>query len=101
MSPPFLLVPLRATCPQPYVLTPTTGMASPFNLPQNSLSYTENFLYMMDRLSQEQYRPNPKLARALDILFILHVGMTKRRMARCQPWPDVYACMHARRPTTS
>ncbi|KAI8048888.1 citrate synthase-like protein [Syncephalis plumigaleata] len=44
----------------------------PYNLPRNDLSYTENFLYMMDRLSEEKYRPNPKLARALDILFILH-----------------------------
>jgi citrate synthase len=27
---------------------------------------------MLDRLSEDNYRPNPKLARALDILFILH-----------------------------
>lgn len=44
----------------------------PYNLPQNGLSYTENFLYMLDRLSEDGYRPNKKLARALDILFILH-----------------------------
>lgn len=61
-----------------------------YNMPQNGLSYTENvrdipliksinsliyrmqFLYMLDRLSEDNYRPNPKLARALDILFILH-----------------------------
>ncbi|KAG9292443.1 hypothetical protein G9A89_015313 [Geosiphon pyriformis] len=43
-----------------------------YNTPQNNLSYTENFLYMLDRLSEENYKPNPKLARALDILFILH-----------------------------
>jgi len=41
-------------------------------MPQNDLSYTENFLYMMDRLSEENYRPNPVLAKALDVLFILH-----------------------------
>ena len=44
----------------------------PYNLPQNGLSYTENFLFMLDRLSEDGYKPNPKLARALDILFILH-----------------------------
>jgi citrate synthase len=37
-----------------------------------SLSYAENFLYMLDKLSHVNYKPHPKLARALDILFILH-----------------------------
>src|SRR5690554_1682938 len=36
------------------------------------LGYTENFLYMLDSLGQPGYRPHPRLARALDILFILH-----------------------------
>ncbi|KAI3638333.1 hypothetical protein MIR68_003944 [Amoeboaphelidium protococcarum] len=44
----------------------------PYNLPKNGLDYTENFLYMLDHLNEEEYRPNPRLARALDILFILH-----------------------------
>lgn len=44
----------------------------PYNYPVNHLSYTENFLYMMDRLSEYDYRPNPVLAKALDILFIIH-----------------------------
>lgn len=43
-----------------------------YNQPVNHLSYTENFLYMMDHLQEPNYRPHPKLARALDILFILH-----------------------------
>lgn len=43
-----------------------------YNKPQNHLSYTENFLFMLDRLSEDGYRPNPKLAKALDVLFILH-----------------------------
>lgn len=45
-----------------------------YNAPQNGLGYTENFLYMLDNLGEEEYRPHPKLARALDVLFILHVG---------------------------
>ncbi|KAJ3032620.1 hypothetical protein HDV00_007314 [Rhizophlyctis rosea] len=44
----------------------------PFNLPQDGLTYTENFLFMMDHLSERNYHPNPRLAKALDILFILH-----------------------------
>lgn len=44
----------------------------PYNNPVNHLSYTENFLYMMDRLSEANYKPHPKLAKALDVLFILH-----------------------------
>ncbi|PKY58901.1 citrate synthase-like protein [Rhizophagus irregularis] len=27
---------------------------------------------MLDRLSEENYKPSPKLAKALDVLFILH-----------------------------
>lgn len=36
------------------------------------LSYAENFLYMIDRYSNADYRPNAELAKALDVLFILH-----------------------------
>jgi len=38
----------------------------------DDLSYTENFLYMLDKLSGREYHPNPVLAKALDVLFILH-----------------------------
>ncbi|KAJ9682697.1 hypothetical protein PVL29_018593 [Vitis rotundifolia] len=41
-------------------------------LPSSSFSYSENFLYMLDSLSNRSYKPNPRLARVLDILFILH-----------------------------
>ncbi|KAL8508007.1 hypothetical protein ACS0TY_018533 [Phlomoides rotata] len=41
-------------------------------LPSSNLSYSENFLYMLDSLGDRSYKPNPRLARALDILFILH-----------------------------
>ncbi|GFH18987.1 citrate synthase [Haematococcus lacustris] len=41
--------------------------------PNQRLGYTENFLYMLDGdNSATSYRPNPKLVRALDIMFILH-----------------------------
>ncbi|KAH9794174.1 Citrate synthase 2 (peroxisomal) [Citrus sinensis] len=41
-------------------------------LPSNNLSYSENFLYMLDSLGNRAYKPNPRLARVLDVLFILH-----------------------------
>ncbi|KAL5126385.1 Citrate synthase, glyoxysomal [Glycine soja] len=41
-------------------------------LPSNHLSYTENFLYMLDSFGNRSYKPNPRLTRVLDIIFILH-----------------------------
>jgi citrate synthase len=48
----------------------STGM--PFVFPDNSLSFTENFLSMMWKVAEPRYEPDPALARALDVLFILH-----------------------------
>lgn len=44
----------------------------PFNYPDSTRGYTGNFLYMMDHMGEKDYEVNPVLARALDILFILH-----------------------------
>ena len=44
----------------------------PFVYPKNSLNYTENFLYMMFSMPSEEYTPNPLLAKALDLIMILH-----------------------------
>ncbi|MCA9074450.1 MAG: citrate synthase [Planctomycetaceae bacterium] len=44
----------------------------PYNYPKNNLSYTENFLHMMFKMSDNPYKPEPALVRALDVLFILH-----------------------------
>ena len=40
--------------------------------PEDKLSYCENFLYMLDKLSHKDYKPHPVLVKALDVLFILH-----------------------------
>jgi citrate synthase len=40
--------------------------------PNQRLSYSENFLYMLDASNKPNYRPNPRLARAMDIMFTLH-----------------------------
>ncbi|MDH4151047.1 MAG: citrate synthase [Betaproteobacteria bacterium] len=47
-------------------------MGQPFMYPKNSLSYTENFLYMMFGNPCEDYKPNPVVSRAMDRILILH-----------------------------
>lgn len=42
----------------------------PYNLPDNDLSYSANFLNMMWKIGD--YEVDPRLERAMDILFILH-----------------------------
>ena len=44
----------------------------PYNYPDNDLNYTENFLSMMFKATELKYEPDPRLAKALDVLFILH-----------------------------
>ncbi len=40
--------------------------------PDNELSYSGNFLNMMFKMTERNYKPNPAVENALDILFILH-----------------------------
>ena len=44
----------------------------PFVYPDNDLSYVENFLSMVARMTEPQYQANPIFTRALEVLFILH-----------------------------
>jgi citrate synthase len=44
----------------------------PYVYPDNELSYPANFLSMLYKMSEHRYEPDPRLQRALDILFILH-----------------------------
>src|SRR3712207_3251620 len=48
----------------------TQGM--PYVYPDNDLRYAGNFLNMMYKMTELKYEPDPRLERALDILFILH-----------------------------
>ena len=48
------------------------SVGMPFVYPDNSLSFTANFLSMMWKVAEPRYDANPALAKALDILFILH-----------------------------
>jgi citrate synthase len=44
----------------------------PYVYPDNDLSFSENFLSMMFKMTEVKYDPDPRLAKALDVLFILH-----------------------------
>ncbi len=44
----------------------------PFIYPDNDLSYVENFLSMVARMSEPRYEANPVFVKALEVLFILH-----------------------------
>lgn len=44
----------------------------PFVYPRNDLNYTENFLHMMFSMPSDTYKPSPLLAKALDLIMILH-----------------------------
>jgi citrate synthase len=48
------------------------SIGRPYNLPDNDLGYSGNFLNMLFRMTETKYKCNPVLERALDVLFILH-----------------------------
>ncbi len=48
------------------------SIGRPYVYPDNDLSFTGNFLNMLFKMTEVKYQPNPKLERALDVLFILH-----------------------------
>jgi citrate synthase len=63
------------------------SVGMPFVYPDNSMSYSQNFLSMMWKVAEPRYEPDPILAHALDVLFILHAdheqncGTTAMRVA--------------------
>jgi citrate synthase len=48
------------------------NMGQPYVYPDNDLDYASNFLGMMYKMTELKYEPDPRLSRALDVLFILH-----------------------------
>jgi len=48
------------------------SLGFPYVYPDNDLSYAANFMNMLWKMVEPKYAANPVLARALDILFILH-----------------------------
>ncbi|HCO59539.1 MAG TPA: citrate (Si)-synthase [Porticoccaceae bacterium] len=56
---------LAAMCYKHYV-------GQPYMYPKNQMSYSENFLHMMFGTPCDEPRVNPVLAKAMDLLFLLH-----------------------------
>ncbi len=48
------------------------AIGQPFVYPRNDLSYAENFLYMFHAVPTEEYKINPVLSKAMDLIMILH-----------------------------
>jgi citrate synthase len=48
------------------------NLGLPYVYPDNDLGYPENFLSMLFKMAEWKYEADPRLARALDVLFILH-----------------------------
>ena len=63
---------LIAKMPTLAAFTYRHSMGLPYVYPDNELSYTGNFLNMLFKLAEAKYDPDPRVERALDVLFILH-----------------------------
>ena len=94
---------LAAKVPTIAAMTYRFSKGLPFVLPNNSMNYSQNFLNMMYRIGDD-YRVDPTLARAMDVLFILHAdheqncGTTTMRVvasANADPYSSVAAAAAA------
>jgi citrate synthase len=76
------------------------SVGMPFVYPDNSLPFAANFLSMLWKVAEPRYDANPALARALDVLFILHAdheqncGTTAMRTV-ASAHADPYSCVAA------
>jgi citrate synthase len=76
------------------------SVGMPFVYPDNNLDFCSNFLSMMWKVAEPHYEPDPVLARALEVLFILHAdheqncGTTAMRVVGSSH-ADPYSCTAA------
>jgi citrate synthase len=76
------------------------SVGMPFVYPDNSLSFSANFLSMLWKVAEPRYDANASLAHALDVLFILHAdheqncGTTAMRTV-ASAHADPYSCVAA------
>jgi citrate synthase len=66
------IVRLIAKMPSIAAMAYRHSVGFPYVYPDNDLTYPENFMNMLWKMVEPKYVANPVLARALDILFILH-----------------------------
>src|SRR4030095_2446996 len=60
----------KSPLPAPSAYPHSLGL--PYVYPDNDLSYAGNFLSMLFKMAEPKYEPDPRLEKALDVLFILH-----------------------------
>lgn len=68
----FVVIRMLAKIPTIAAMAYKYSIGQPFIYPDNSLSFTENFLHMMFATPCEKYKVNPVMSRALDKIFIFH-----------------------------
>jgi len=78
----------------------TYSTGRPQRYPNNRLDYASNFLQMMFGLPSQDYEVNPVLARALDVIFILHAdheqnASTSTVRLAASSGANPFACMSA------
>src|SRR5262249_40256320 len=66
------IIRLIAKMPSIAALVYRHNLGFPYVYPDNDLGYAENFMNMLWKMAEPTYVANPVLARALDILFVLH-----------------------------
>ena len=66
------MVKLLAKLPTLAAWTFRKNIGRPINYPNPKLDYTSNFLYMMNSCPNTDYKPDPIIAKALNVLLILH-----------------------------
>ena len=78
------------------------NMGQPYVYPDNDLNYAGNFLGMIYKMTELKYEPDPRIERALDVLFILHAdheqnASTSAVRAIGSTQVDPYSAVAARR----
>jgi citrate synthase len=67
------------------------NMGQPYVYPDNDLRYPGNFLSMLYKMTELKYEPDPRLERALDILFILHADHEQNCSTSAGPLGRLFA----------
>ena len=76
------------------------GLAKPYVTPDDSLGYCHNFLAMLFKQAERRYQADPRLIRAVEVLFILHADheqncSTNAVRAVASSGNDLYTCCSA------
>lgn len=89
-----------AKMPTIAAMTYKYSMGQAFIYPDEELSFTENFLYMMFGAPNKKFKQNPVISKALDKIFILHAdheqnASTSTVRTAGSSGPNPFACVSA------